>query len=183
MLDRITDADHSVETGFRVKDRYTLEELNHFSLHGPGGGHEWPRLPNGRWRLFDEIAHIAGSPDTNTCRIAAQYRVSPESWFFEGHFPGFPAMPGVLLQDALLQLTGFAAAWLGYRGPGLALGVDKIRYRSSVTPSTLKIRYEVEINSIKEKLGGFYVYGKGTAYADDERAAVADQLSVLIKPM
>ncbi len=43
-------------------------------------------------------------------RIVAQKNVSANEWFFQGHFPDFPIMPGVLIVEALAQAGAFLSA-------------------------------------------------------------------------
>lgn len=165
-------------TGFVAKDHYSLEELDRFSQFGPGDGHSWPRLPQGKMRLFHRVSQIKRLDEGGVVRVLAQYGISPGLWFFEDHFS---IMPGALLQDALHQMVGFAGAWLGYRGMGMAFGVDRIRFKSSVTPSVRIVHYAVTIDRVKQSQGTVFITGSGTAYADKDVAATAEGLSVVIK--
>ncbi len=164
---------------FEVKDHYTLENIDHFSQFGPNDGHSWPRLPTGSMRLFHQISHIEGSRKSGV-KLFAQYRVIPRTQFFLDHFPGYPVMPGALLIDAMLQLTGFAGAWLGYRGVGMALGSDRIRFKTPVTPRVDTVHYVINLTKVQERSDAVYLTGDGKAFADENLAAVAHGLQVII---
>lgn len=87
-------------------------------------------------------------------------QVSGNEPFFQGHFPNYAVMPGVLITEALAQ-TGAVAMLNSEENKGkLALfaGIDKCRFKKQVVPGdTLKL--EVEITKIKGPIG------KGTAKA------------------
>jgi 3-hydroxyacyl-[acyl-carrier-protein] dehydratase len=79
-------------------------------------------------------------------RIVAVKNVTANEWFFQGHFPGFPIMPGVLIVEALAQ----AGAVLllsdeSVRGQiPLFAGIEKCRFRQQVVPGdTLTLEMEV----------------------------------------
>lgn len=85
-------------------------------------------------------------------RIRAQARVRPEAPYFQGHFPGYPIMPGVLICEFAFQ-TGAAliagrAGGLGDRIPVLTR-VQNVRFKNPVFPGDLM---ESEV-SLKEKAG------------------------------
>jgi 3-hydroxyacyl-[acyl-carrier-protein] dehydratase len=69
--------------------------------------------------------------------IAAFKNVSANEPFFQGHFPGLPVMPGVLILEALAQAAALMAA-ADTDAPGdmiyLFTGVDRARFRSPVRP-------------------------------------------------
>ncbi|GIN20183.1 3-hydroxyacyl-ACP dehydratase FabZ [Siminovitchia fordii] len=85
--------------------------------------------------------------------------------FFDGHFPDYPVMPGVLIVEALAQVS--AVAMLSKEGNqgrlGLLAGIDHCRFKKQVRPGD-QLRLEVEINRLKGSIGK----GKGTASVDGE---------------
>ena len=71
-------------------------------------------------------------------RLVASYTFPPDAYFFKGHFPGRPVVPGVLLIEAIAQAAGV----LGYKTVGctwrekraLLIRVDKVFFRKPVLP-------------------------------------------------
>lgn len=110
-------------------------------------------------------------------RAVGQKLVTINEPFFQGHFPGHPVMPGVLIIEALAQ-TG-AVAFMSqpaYRGK-LALfgGVDKVRFRRQVVPGDL-LRLEVTIDKVKRGVGK----GSGRATVDGELACEGGLLFAVV---
>lgn len=85
--------------------------------------------------------------------------------FFNGHFPNYPVMPGVLIIEALAQVS--AVVMLTKEGNqgrlGLLAGIDKCRFKKQVRPGD-QLRLEVEITRLKGPIGK----GKGIATIEGE---------------
>lgn len=54
--------------------------------------------------------------------------------FFQGHFPDYPVMPGVLVLEALIQLSTLLATCSGEPAPGTVKSLDRVRFKRQVTP-------------------------------------------------
>ena len=54
--------------------------------------------------------------------------------YFQGHFPGYPVMPGVLVLEALVQLSSLLAASSGLPVPTTIRTLDDVRFKRQVTP-------------------------------------------------
>ena len=105
-------------------------------------------------------------------RIVAIKNVTINEPFFQGHFPGHPIMPGVLIIEAMAQVGGI----LAYRSQPdtegkvvYFMGIDKAKFRRPVVPGdTLEFVLEV----IKQRRN-IWVF-KAEAFVDGERAAEAE---------
>jgi 3-hydroxyacyl-[acyl-carrier-protein] dehydratase len=101
-------------------------------------------------------------------RVVARKRVRADEWFFPGHFPGRPIMPGVLIVEAMAQ-TGAVAVLTQEENKGrLALfaGIDGVRFKRIVEPGD-ELVFECKIESVRGPIGK----GKATAHVGDELAA------------
>lgn len=106
--------------------------------------HRYPFL------LIDRIIEVeAGS------HITAIKNVSVNEPFFQGHFPGKPVMPGVLVIEAMAQASGILGVKSGKKALGLPdepvkdgiyffVGIDKARFRRTVVPGD-QLRLEVKL--------------------------------------
>jgi 3-hydroxyacyl-[acyl-carrier-protein] dehydratase len=91
--------------------------------------------------------------------------------FFQGHFPDYPVMPGVLIIEAMAQVGAVGVMAGGEHSDKLALfaGIDGVRFRRQVVPGDV-LRMEVEIARLKGKVGR----GHGRATVGEERVCEAD---------
>ena len=80
--------------------------------------------------------------------------VSVNEGFFQGHFPGNPIMPGVLIIEALAQVGAVAALSAPeHRGKlGLFAGIDGVRFRRQVRPGD-QLRLEVSLDRLRRGVG------------------------------
>jgi len=80
-------------------------------------------------------------------RVVGLKNVTINEPFFQGHFPGRPIMPGVLIAEAMAQVGGILALVSIPENLGnsalLLLGIDKMRFRQPVVPGD-QLRIEVE---------------------------------------
>jgi 3-hydroxyacyl-[acyl-carrier-protein] dehydratase len=112
-------------------------------------------------------------------KLVAYKNVTINEPFFNGHFPGHPVMPGVLILEALAQ----AAAILAYKSEGVdptqkvtyLMGVDGARFRKPVVPGD---RLELQVEVVKHK--GAIWKQRGVASVDGQRVAEAEFLATVV---
>lgn len=127
--------------------------------------HRYPFL------LLDRVTeHTAGTG------IKGFKNVSANEALFEGHFPDNAIFPGVLICEALAQLTAVYGFLTTGNRPSdgylyLFAGLDNVKFKRQVVPGD---RLDLEIEFVSERRGMFKVAGK--AYVDGKLAASADIL-------
>ncbi|WP_018661155.1 3-hydroxyacyl-ACP dehydratase FabZ [Heyndrickxia acidiproducens] len=129
--------------------------------------HRYPFL------LIDKVLEVETGK-----RAVGIKNVTGNEEFFNGHFPDYPVMPGVLIVEALAQ-TGAVAMLQKEENRGkLALfaGIDKCRFKRQVRPGD-QLRLEVEIIRLKGPVGK----GKAVATVDGELACEAEIMFALGK--
>ena len=98
-----------------------------------------------RLEYFEMIDRVVAF-DAGQRRLEARSTVPAESPIFEGHFPGHPLMPGVLLTETMAQASGYLILGLmDFSHMPFLMGVDKARFRTFVGPGAeLAIEAELE---------------------------------------
>ena len=132
--------------------------------------HRYPML------LVDRVEEIV--PDE---RIAAIKAVTINEPFFQGHFPGRPIMPGVLIVEALAQAAGVLAVQsLGLAGSGKLvyfMAIDGAKFRTPGSTGVL-LRLEVEFVQKRASVCKF----AGRALIDGKLAAEANFTAMIADP-
>ena len=104
-------------------------------------------------------------------RAVGVKNVTFNEWFFQGHFPGDPIMPGVLILEAMAQVGGvLLMASTGNEGKAALIGgVTRFRWRRTVRPGDQLVT-EVELLKWKGSAGKVSVVAKvdGQVVADGE---------------
>ena len=113
--------------------------------------------------MIDEVEeYISGE-------MAIAYKnVNESEWYFKGHFPGNPIMPGVLITEALAQTGAVAILSLEENKGKNALfgGIDKMKFKKMVIPGD---RLKLEVRIIKKK--GPIGVGEGIATVNGDVVA------------
>lgn len=130
--------------------------------------HRYPFL------LVDRVVEIVPGQ-----KITAYKNVTINEPFFNGHFPGHPVMPGVLILEALAQ----ASAILAYKSENMdptqkvtyLMGVDNARFRKPVMPGD---RLQLVIEVVRHK--GAVWKTKGTATVDGVKVAEGEFLATVV---
>lgn len=130
--------------------------------------HRYPFL------LVDRVLEI--DPEKS---ITAIKNVTINEPFFQGHFPGSPIMPGVLVIEAMAQAGGLMLfdsvddprRWLVLFG-----GIDKVRFRKPILPGD-QIRFELELVSKRGRMCKM----RGVAKVDDRVCAEAELTAMLVE--
>ena len=127
--------------------------------------HRYPFL------LIDKIEELEPG-----VRAVGYKNVTMNEYFFQGHFPEEPVMPGVLIIEAIAQL-GAIIVMSNPANKGKTAyfgGLDKVKFRQKVVPGDV-LRIETEITKMKGHVGR----GRGVAYVGDKKAAEGEFTFIL----
>ena len=113
--------------------------------------------------MIDEVEEYKAGESA----IAYKY-VNEEEWYFKGHFPENPIMPGVLITESLAQTGAVAILSLEENKGKNALfgGIDKMKFKKMVVPGD-KLKLEVKIIKKKGPIG----VGEAIATVEDQVVA------------
>ncbi len=115
--------------------------------------------------LLDEIIEL------DTFKAIGIKHVTPNEFYFKGHFPGKPVVPGVILVESLAQVGAvIILSHEKYKGKiAYFTGIKNAKFRKSVLPGDT-VYLHCEVTRIK----GAFGFGKAEAYVNDELVCEAE---------
>jgi 3-hydroxyacyl-[acyl-carrier-protein] dehydratase len=112
-------------------------------------------------------------------RIVAIKNVSIDEPIFNGHFPGTPTLPGVIIVEALAQVSGILAAKSlpeGITGIPYLAGINNFRFRQPVEPGDC-LRLE---SNLKRRIKNFTIF-ECKAYVNEKIVAEGEILTAIVE--
>jgi 3-hydroxyacyl-[acyl-carrier-protein] dehydratase len=121
--------------------------------------------------LLDDVIELEPG-----ARCVARRLLRPDEFWFAGHFPGNPVMPGVLIVEALAQTGAVCALSLPENSGKLALfaGIDKVRFKRLVRPGDT-LRLQVDVIAMRAGVGR----GSALATVDGQMACRGELMFAL----
>ena len=107
--------------------------------------------------LVDEVL------ERSETHIVCRHRFGKDEFFFQGHYPDYPLVPGVILCEASMQAGAILLAGLAGDGIPVATRVNDVRFRKMVRPGDT-IRIEVEL--VERVANAFFMKAKVTRDRD-----------------
>ncbi len=110
--------------------------------------------------------------------ITAIKNVTMNEWFFQGHFPGAPVMPGVLIVEAMAQTGGILMAkkLSNAEAPKVVyfMTINNVKFRQPVTPGDT-LKFVVTMTKLKGTIGTLH----GETFVGEKKVAEADMMAMI----
>lgn len=173
-----------------VQRRFDREQVRAFAEGRFGdavGAHvRTPRPAGPECLLFDEVEAF----DADGAYLRAALEISPDSWFFEGHFVGDPCMPGTLMLEGAFQLMAFhltvsgcTTSRDGWRFEPVPEHTCRISCRAQVIPESKALTYELFVKSFNQTEQSYpTLVADVLCSVDGVRAFLAEGLAVRLVP-
>lgn len=116
--------------------------------------------------MVDEVIELV---DKEKC-VGIKY-VNKDEYYFKGHFPQYPVMPGVLILETMAQVGAIALLMIPeFKGKiGFFTGANNVKWRKQVLPGdTLKVETNIT------KIRGAFVFASAKAFVNDQLVCEAD---------
>lgn len=122
--------------------------------------------------FIDEVSELVDGASAR-----GSWKLTGDEWFFSGHFPGRPTLPGVLMCEAIAQLGAYVVLSDPKMTGKLPLfgGLDAARFRRQVVPGDV-LTLEVTLGRMSSRAGK----GSGRALVGDAVACECDLMFVLV---
>ena len=118
------------------------------------------------FQMIDRVISV----DDDAVVLRAQSTVPKKSPVFEGHFPGLPLVPGVLLIETMAQASGFLVmSKTGFKAMPFLVGVKQGKLRTFVDPETV-----LDIEARLEHDGSGYAVTKASIKSDGKKICDAE---------
>lgn len=101
--------------------------------------------------------------------------ITGNEWFLDGHFPGHPVVPGVILCEMMAQASSVIIAEVSAKSVPFFTGIDKAKFKKQVLPGDT---FEIKCELTKNRGMFYFVTGKG--YVNGKIAAQAEFSFALI---
>jgi len=125
----------------------------------------------------DPFLFVDEITDASKEKIIAKHLFTENDFFFKGHFPEYPVVPGVILIETMAQSGGAGLRKLGIIGNDALFflaTVDKVKFRRQVRPGE-EVRLEIENLRVSSKM----IKQQGKTFVGDELAAEAQWMCLV----